>query len=65
MRSARSGYDVVGRDGRTLRAKRADGFRSLHGYTTHALPNLFIVGIALGRDHELPGRRDEAARRSQ
>jgi hypothetical protein len=43
MRSARSGYDVVGRDGRTLRAKRADGFRSLHGYTTHALPNVFIV----------------------
>jgi cation diffusion facilitator CzcD-associated flavoprotein CzcO len=40
----RSGYDVVGRDGLTLSAKWADGFRSLHGYTTHGFPNLFIVG---------------------
>ena len=39
-----SGYDVVGRDGLTLSAKWADGFRSLHGYTTHGFPNLFVVG---------------------
>ncbi|HVN86300.1 MAG TPA: NAD(P)/FAD-dependent oxidoreductase [Candidatus Binatia bacterium] len=40
----RSGYDVVGREGLTLSAKWADGFRSLHGYMTHGFPNLFIVG---------------------
>ena len=53
----RSGYDVVGRDGLTLSAKWADGFRSLHGYTTHGFPNLFIVGqLAVRRDDELPAR---------
>ena len=40
----RSGYDVVGRDGLTLSNKWADGIRTLHGYTTHGFPNLFIIG---------------------
>jgi len=40
----RAGYDVIGRDGLALSAKWADGMRTLHGYTTHGFPNLFIIG---------------------
>ncbi len=44
----RSGYDMVGRDGRTLSEHWADGMRSLHGIHVHGFPNVFIVGPSQG-----------------
>ena len=44
----RSGFETVGRDGRTLSAHWADGMRTLHGMHVHGFPNLFIVGLAQG-----------------
>ncbi|MCU1455713.1 MAG: monooxygenase [Acidimicrobiales bacterium] len=44
----RSGYEVVGRDGRTLTEHWADGMRSLHGIHVHGFPNLFVVGPSQG-----------------
>jgi cation diffusion facilitator CzcD-associated flavoprotein CzcO len=44
----RSGFDAVGRDGRTLSAHWADGMRTLHGIHVHGFPNLFIVGLTQG-----------------
>jgi cation diffusion facilitator CzcD-associated flavoprotein CzcO len=38
------GYEVVGKNGRTLREKWAKGVRSLHGIHMHGFPNFFIVG---------------------
>ena len=39
----RSGYDLTGRDGRTLSGYWADGMRTLHGIHVHGFPNAFIV----------------------
>ena len=44
----RSGYEVVGRDGRTLTEHWADGMRSLHGIHVHGFPNVFVVGPSQG-----------------
>jgi cation diffusion facilitator CzcD-associated flavoprotein CzcO len=44
----RSGFETVGRGGRTLSEHWADGMRSLHGIHVHDFPNLFIVGISQG-----------------
>ena len=44
----RAGYDLTGRDGRTLSAYWADGMRSLHGMHVHGFPNMFIVGATQG-----------------
>jgi len=41
----RSGFDVVGRHGRTLGEHWADGMRTLHGIHVHGFPNLHIMGI--------------------
>ena len=44
----RSGYDAVGRDGRTLGQTWADGMRSLHGIHVHGFPNMFVIGPTQG-----------------
>ncbi|MGK2929388.1 MAG: monooxygenase, partial [Acidimicrobiales bacterium] len=44
----RSGYEVHGRDGRTLTEHWADGMRSLHGIHVHGFPNLFVIGPSQG-----------------
>jgi len=40
----RAGYDVVGRDGRTLSDHWSDGARTLHGLTSDGFPNCFFIG---------------------
>ncbi len=44
----RSGYELVGRSGRTLTQHWADGMRSLHGIHVHGFPNVFVVGPTQG-----------------
>ncbi|MCU1497915.1 MAG: monooxygenase [Acidimicrobiales bacterium] len=44
----RSGFEVHGRDGRTLTEHWADGMRSLHGIHVHGFPNLFVAGPTQG-----------------
>lgn len=39
----RTGFDVIGREGRSLSSWWADGARTLHGMHVHGFPNLFIV----------------------
>ncbi len=41
----RAGYDIVGRDGRTLSEHWGEGIRTLHGLTTHGFPNCFFLGF--------------------
>jgi len=41
----RAGYDITGRDGRTLSEHWSDGFRTLHGLTAHGFPNCFFLGF--------------------
>lgn len=40
---ARTGFDIIGREGLSLTAHWADGARTFHGMHTHGFPNLFIV----------------------
>jgi cyclohexanone monooxygenase len=40
----RAGYDVVGRDGKTLSKHWSNGMRTLHGMTVSGFPNCFFVG---------------------
>lgn len=42
----RTGFEVIGRDGRTLTDKWADGVRTLHGLQVNGFPNCFIESIA-------------------
>lgn len=44
--SQRSGMEVYGRDGLSLSEKWAEGVSSLHGLTSRAFPNCFIIGVA-------------------
>ncbi len=44
----RAGFEVTGRDGRTLSEHWADGMRSLHGIHVHGFPNLFVIGPSQG-----------------
>jgi cation diffusion facilitator CzcD-associated flavoprotein CzcO len=44
----RAGYDLTGRDGRTLSSYWADGPRSLHGMHVNGFPNVFVVGHTQG-----------------
>ncbi|WP_436795820.1 flavin-containing monooxygenase [Actinospongicola halichondriae] len=44
----RSGYDVTGRDGRTIGGYWADGMRSMHGIHVAGFPNLFVVSPSQG-----------------
>jgi len=41
----RAGYDIIGRNGRTLSEHWAGGLRTLHGLTTHGFPNCFFLGF--------------------
>ncbi|MFU8814413.1 MAG: hypothetical protein ACNA7W_03645, partial [Pseudomonadales bacterium] len=38
-------FDTVGRDGQSLYDHWADGFRTLHGMSSHGFPNWFTIGI--------------------
>lgn len=40
---SKTGFEIHGRDGRTLDEYWADGFRSLHGLASHNFPNYFWV----------------------
>ena len=40
----RSGFETVGRGGRTLSEHWVDGMRSMHGIHMYGFPNLFVVG---------------------
>ena len=44
--SRRSGFGIVGRDGRTLTEAWADGVRTFHGLHIHGFPNCFMLSIA-------------------
>ena len=38
-------FDTIGRDGKSLYEHWADGFRTLHGLSSHGFPNWFTIGI--------------------
>ena len=40
--------EIAGRDGRSLYDHWADGFKTLHGLTTHGFPNQFFMGFSQG-----------------
>jgi len=42
----RSGYDLKGRDGISLKDKWSEGISTLHGIHTHGFPNCFIISQA-------------------
>ncbi|BBX83254.1 flavin-containing monooxygenase [Mycolicibacterium aubagnense] len=42
----RTGFEAIGRDGRTLSDKWSDGVRTLHGLHVNGFPNCFIASIA-------------------
>ena len=44
----RSGYDVIGRAGKSLSDHWRDGTRSLHGMGAHGFPNVFIMNTSQG-----------------
>ena len=42
----RIGFEIDGRDGRSLFDYWANGFRTLHGHSSHGFPNWFYIGIS-------------------
>ncbi|MFP8880917.1 MAG: NAD(P)/FAD-dependent oxidoreductase [Myxococcota bacterium] len=44
----RSGYEIVGREGRSLTDKWEGGFATLHGMQSHGFPNCFIMSMNQG-----------------
>ncbi|WP_293679870.1 NAD(P)/FAD-dependent oxidoreductase [uncultured Phenylobacterium sp.] len=42
----RVGFDIYGVDGKSLYDHYEDGFRTLHGHSSHGFPNWFYVGIS-------------------
>jgi len=42
----RAGYEIVGRNARTLTDRWKDGVRTLHGMHIHGFPNCFMMSIA-------------------
>jgi cyclohexanone monooxygenase len=40
------GFDIFGRDGRSIYDYWADGHRTLHGHSTNGFPNWFYIGIS-------------------
>ena len=44
--SSRAGYQIVGREGRTLDEAWSSGVRTMHGMHIHGFPNLFMMSIA-------------------
>ena len=59
----RSGYEVVGRGGRTLTDHWAAGLRTLHGFYSHGFPNCFHLGLTQNTfTANFPHMLDEQAR---
>ena len=59
----RAGYDIVGRQGRTLSDHWADGLRTLHGLTADGFPNCFFLGFTqTAITISVPQALDEQAR---
>jgi cyclohexanone monooxygenase len=59
----RAGYEVIGRDDRTLSAAWADGAETLHGLHSRGFPNCFIVSLVQsGFSVNFPHMLDEQAR---
>lgn len=44
--SERYGYDIVGRDGLSMREEFADGAKTLHGFFSHGFPNFVELGLS-------------------
>jgi cyclohexanone monooxygenase len=44
--SDRYGYDLVGRDGLSMKEHFADGAKTLHGFFTHGFPNFIELGLS-------------------
>lgn len=42
----RYGYDIVGREGLSMREHFADGTKTLHGFYTHGFPNFMELGLS-------------------
>ncbi len=42
----RYGYDIVGRDGLSMREHFADGAKTLHGFFSHGFPNFVELGLS-------------------
>ena len=59
----RISFEIIGRDGLTLKDKWADGARTFHGYGTHGFPNLFIMAhVQTGLSLNFPHMIGEQAR---
>jgi cyclohexanone monooxygenase len=41
----RIGFEILGREGRSLYDHWADGHRTLHGHSSHGFPNWFYIGV--------------------
>jgi cation diffusion facilitator CzcD-associated flavoprotein CzcO len=41
----RLGFDILGRNGRSLGDEWSDGYRTLHGMHSHGFPNCFFLGV--------------------
>lgn len=44
----RTGYEIIGREGRTLTQKWFEGVRTLHGMQSRGFPNCFIISASQG-----------------
>jgi cation diffusion facilitator CzcD-associated flavoprotein CzcO len=44
----RAGFELTGRNGRTLSEHWVEGMRTLHGIHMHGFPNAFVIGIVQG-----------------
>ena len=59
----RAGYELTGRDGRTLTQHWAEGIRTLHGMQSRGFPNCFVLGPQqAGFAVNVPHLLDEQAR---
>jgi cyclohexanone monooxygenase len=59
----RAGFEIVGREGRTLSDYWRDGMKTLHGFSSHGFPNCFHLGITQNTlTPNFPHMLDEQAR---
>ncbi len=59
----RAGFEIYGRDGKTLTDHWADGLRTLHGFYSSGFPNCFHMGITQnGLTANFPHMLEEQAR---
>jgi cyclohexanone monooxygenase len=59
----RAGFEIRGRDGRTLTDHWGQGIRSLHGFYAHGFPNCFHLGVTQNTlTPNFPHMLDEQAR---